>query len=94
MPKLSKFYGIVVAMFFKDHNPPHVHVFPDGQGRNPEWTVQLRIRDGAIMEGEIPSWALKLVRDWMRLRQPELNDAWDRAVRGLEPRKIDPPEMV
>ncbi len=27
MPELSRFYGIVVRMFFNDHAPPHFHAY-------------------------------------------------------------------
>lgn len=25
MPEISRFFGIVIKMFFNDHNPPHFH---------------------------------------------------------------------
>ncbi len=25
MPEISRFFGIVIKMFFDDHNPPHFH---------------------------------------------------------------------
>ena len=25
MPRLSTFYGIVIAMYYRDHHPPHFH---------------------------------------------------------------------
>lgn len=25
MPEISRFYGIIIAMFWDDHNPPHFH---------------------------------------------------------------------
>lgn len=26
MPEISRFLGIVITMYFNDHNPPHFHV--------------------------------------------------------------------
>jgi len=35
MPEISRFYGIVVYMFYYDHQPPHFHVMYQGlRGRN------------------------------------------------------------
>ena len=25
MPEISRFYGIIICLYWKDHNPPHVH---------------------------------------------------------------------
>jgi hypothetical protein len=89
MPELSRFYGIVIAMFYQDHNPPHIHVY-GGNSKRPDWSIQLEIRDGSILDGEAPKLALKLVRDWLRLHREEVFDAWYLAVNGEKPFKIAP----
>jgi hypothetical protein len=89
MPELTRFYNIVIAMFYYDHNPPHVHVYYGRRGR-PEWAAQVAIRDGTVTDGDIPALALRLVQEWIRLRQDELLGAWDRAVAGKPPGKIAP----
>ena len=48
MPTIAIFYGIVIQMFFDDHNPPHFHV---GYGRS---RAMIRISDGKILSGELP----------------------------------------
>lgn len=89
MPELTRFYNIVITMFYRDHNPPHIHVYY-GRRHRPEWAAQIDIRDGSVMDGDIPGLALHLVREWVRLRQDELIAAWNRAVDGQPPGKIAP----
>lgn len=89
MPELARFFGIVVTIFFEDHNPPHVHV-SHGSRRRPEWIAQIAIRDGRVIEGEIPSVALYLVRKWVSLHREELEGAWAAASEGRVPKKIAP----
>ena len=31
MPEISRFYGIVIRMYFGDHHPPHIHAEYAGQ---------------------------------------------------------------
>lgn len=89
MPELARFYGIVITMFFLDHNPPHIHAY-GGNRRRPDWAAQFAIRDGSILDGEASDLAARLVRDWIQLHQNELLDAWNRAVKGQQPGKIAP----
>lgn len=85
MPVISRFYGIVVVMYFNDHQPPHVHAKYSGY----EAMVGF---DGAIVEGDLPARALKLVRDWVICRQAQLMDNWRRANAGLPLEYIAPLE--
>ncbi len=55
MPELSRFYGIVIYMFAKDHLPPHCHV------KYAEFRGLIDIRTGEIIEGYLPRRALRLV---------------------------------
>lgn len=73
MPRLSTFYGIVIAMYYSDHNPPHFHALYAGQ------EAQVRIADGEVIRGQLPPRALALVREWAGLRRSELQACWDRA---------------
>lgn len=65
MPTIAQFYGIVVQMFFNDHNP-HFHV------RYGNARAIVRISDGAIINGALPPTAARLIKDWTLLRQREL----------------------
>jgi hypothetical protein len=70
MPELSRFYGIVIYMFAKDHLPPHCHV------KYAEFRGLIDIRTGDIIEGYLPRRALRLVQDWVELHQEELLANW------------------
>ena len=83
MPTNSIFFGIVVQMYWRDHPPPHVHVFYQGH----EGLVA--IGTGDIIAGHLPPSALRIVRPWIERRRPELMDNWDRA-RRLEPFQLVP----
>ena len=86
MPIISAFFGIVIRMFYDDHNPPHVHV--EYQGRKA--LVDFR---GNILKGDLQSrTALKLVREWIDLRHDELVEDWELAKQLKELKPIDPLE--
>jgi len=84
MPEISRFYGIVIKMFFDDHNPPHFHaLYGDHE-------VLIDINTLAVFAGHIPPRALGLVIEWATLHQDELINDWHRA-QGHEPlSKIEP----
>lgn len=84
MPEVSRFYGIVIQIFFDDHNPPHFHA------RYGDAKAMIGIRDLALMEGKLPSRALGFVIEWADLHREELLAAWDRAKRREAPGKITP----
>ncbi len=73
MPRLSEFYGIVVYMYWKDHNPPHFHAIYAGD------EALVTIADGTVLAGSLPRTAARLVREWTQLRQEDLMANWARA---------------
>ena len=77
MPTISRFYGIVVNMYFRDHPPPHFHV------KYGEFRATVEIVTGAP-EGHLPRRALGLVQEWRRAHVEELLACWDLA-RGEQP---------
>ncbi len=84
MPIVSMFFGIVVRMYYDDHNPPHIHV--EYQGNKAVLGFQ-----GNVLKGELGSrTALKLVREWIDLHAAELADDWDAARKGQSIKKIEP----
>lgn len=84
MPELSRFYGIVVRMYFGDHPPPHFHA------EYGEHEAVVAIEPLAVIGGSLPPRALGLVSEWGSLHRAELLTAWRKAER-LEPTgKIDP----
>jgi Domain of unknown function (DUF4160) len=84
MPEISRFYGIVIKMYFGDHAPPHFHA------EYAEDRAVIGIETLALIGGRLPPRALGLVAEWTALHQDELRQAWRRAER-LEPvGTIDP----
>jgi hypothetical protein len=71
MPELSRFLGIIIAMYFKDHNPPHFHVLYN------EYEAEIEIKTLAILEGELPPRVLGLALEWAGLHKKELLDDWN-----------------
>ena len=84
MPELSRFYGVVVQMYFGDHPPPHFHA------RYAGYTAKIEIDTLAVIEGNLPARALGLVIEWAALHQAELRDAFDNAANMRRPGKIEP----
>jgi hypothetical protein len=83
MPELSRFYGIVVYMFFNEHNPPHFHV------KYQEFEATIDIKDG-IVNGTLPRRALTLIYEWLDLHNKELLDNWLLMEQRKPINKIDP----
>ena len=73
MPIIAVFNGIIIQMFFEDHNPPHVHAIYSGS------KALFRISDGANIGGALPRPPAKLVKDWVNLRRAELMENWTHA---------------
>ena len=84
MPEICRFYGIIIAMFFDDHNPPHFHARYGGD------KVAIEIESLRILEGQLPSRALGLVIEWASQHQSELLENWDLAKNNQAPKKISP----
>ncbi len=85
MPVISRFYGILIAMYFNDHNPPHFHAKYSGY-------EALFAFDGTLLEGELPERAVNLVQEWIELHKTELEDNWARARVGEPLNYITPLE--
>lgn len=84
MPEISRFYGIVIKMYFNDHLPPHFHAYYGGG------EALISIQALALMAGSLSARALGLVIEWTALHQRELLMVWEQA-QALQPLgKIDP----
>ena len=83
MPTISRFYGIVIFMNYRDHNPPHFHA------RYQEYEITVGIENG-VVTGTMPRSALKLIFEWCETYEKELIDNWGRA-RNNEPLQSIPP---
>jgi hypothetical protein len=73
MPELSRFYGLVIYMFAKDHIPPHCHV------KYGEYRGLINILTGELLEGYLPRRAVRLIQDWVELHHDELLANWTEA---------------
>ena len=83
MPEISSFYGIVIYMYFNEHNPPHFHV------KYADFNAIVTIEDG-IVTGSLPRRALNLVYDWLDLHKDELMENWRRLENCESFLKIEP----
>lgn len=81
---ISRFFGLVVAMYYNDHDPPHFHV------RYGDHQALVAISDLRILAGGLPPRALGLVVEWASLHREGLLENWERARRG-EPLRLIPP---
>ncbi len=86
MPEISRFYGIVMRMYFRDHLPPHFHA------EYGEHEALIEIEAAEILEGHIPTRALRLVKEWAILHRAELLSCWQLARQSQPLGKINPLE--
>lgn len=73
MPEISRFYGIVIKMFFKprEHEPSHIHALYG------EYVGEFNIKTYEMMVGDLPPKAQSLVKEWLQLHASELQDMWE-----------------
>ena len=84
MPEISRFFGIVIKMFFGDHVPPHFHAeYGDDE-------AVFDIRNLTVIKGSLPPRALGLVVEWASQHQTELLDLWARASKNETLYKVPP----
>ncbi len=84
MPEISRFFGIIIAMFYDDHNPPHFHA------RYGEYKAAVRIEDFAVLDGYLPPRALGLVMEWAEIHKDELMADWTLARANKPTQQIEP----
>lgn len=73
MPVISRFYGMTIKMFFlaSEHNPPHIHVIYG------EYVGLIDIRTAEMLQGDLPSKALKIVQEWTIINSDSLLKMWE-----------------
>jgi len=73
MPTVSRFYGIVIKMFFlqREHQPPHFHAIYG------EYNALFAIDSLEMIEGDLPNRAVRLVKEWGQRYQNELQTMWN-----------------
>jgi len=86
MPVISRFYGILITMLFKEkgHNTPHFHAkYGDDK-------AVYSIAPFKRLEGKLRSRAEKMVKEWAKAHQKELLEDWERASQHKPLKDIDP----
>jgi hypothetical protein len=84
MPEISRFYGIIIRMFYNDHNPPHFHViYQDNE-------ALIDINTLKIMNGSLPKRAKALAIEWAIEHRDELLANWQKARNNESLEKINP----
>ena len=73
MPEISRFFGIVIKMFFEDHGPPHFHAEYGGD------QALVDIRNLSVFSGRLSPRVTGLLIEWATLHQKELLENWHRA---------------
>jgi hypothetical protein len=86
MPEISRFFGIIIAMFYNDHPPPHFHV------RYGRMRAVIGIEDLALLEGDLSPRVLGLVIEWAKRHRRELLDNWNRARTRVPLSPVEPLE--
>lgn len=84
MPRISQFLGIIIAMYYDDHPPPHFHA------RYAEHEATIVIETLEVLEGRLPRHALSRVLKWAEIHQAELRDNWILARQGEPLNPVEP----
>ncbi len=84
MPEISRFFGIIVYIFYLDHNPPHFHA------KYNEYEAIIRIDSLSVIAGSLPPRALGMVMEWAAIHREEILENWRRAENFEELKKIQP----
>jgi hypothetical protein len=86
MPEISRFFGIIITMYYNDHPPPHFHV------RYGQQKALIAIETLSILEGTLKPRTLGLVIEWASQHQSELMRDWELARQNVPLENIDPLE--
>jgi len=84
MPEVTRFFGIVVRMYFRDHSPAHFHA------EYGEYEALVEIETLSILRGDLPRRAMALVLEWAALHRQELRADWELARSGTPLESIAP----
>lgn len=86
MPEISRFLGIIIAMYYNEHNPPHFHA------RYGDAKVEIAIDTLSVLAGKLPPRAMGLVIEWASRHQDELKVDWQLARQQSALNSIEPLE--
>ena len=85
MPVISRFFGMVVYIFWRDHAPPHFHAkYQDNE-------VTINIETGEVT-GQMSRRALRMLEEWRQIHKSELLEDWHLAETKQSLKRIEPLE--
>ena len=84
MPTVSRFFGIVIQMFWREHAPPHFHALYG------EHEALIDIRTLGVIQGRLPKRAMSLAIEWAIDHRDELMENWNRCQAKQPPKQIAP----
>lgn len=84
MPEISRFFKIIIKMFYKDHAPPLFHAFYGN------YKATFSIRTGEMIDGKFPPKQISFVKAWALIHEKELMLNWNALIKGNEATKIEP----
>ncbi len=73
MPEISRFYGIIIKMFFKpkEHEPSHIHALYG------EFVGVFDLNTCEMVDGDLPLKAQNLVKEWLEINKVQLQKMWE-----------------
>lgn len=83
MPEICRFYGIIIFLYWRDHNPPHIHFEYGGY----QCTMSILDR---LVNGQAPAKVIAKVNEWVDLHEDEILTLWEKAQRGEALYKLEP----
>ena len=84
MPEICRFLGIVIYMYFDEHNPPHFHA------KYNEYKASIEIDNLSIISGELPPRVLSLIVEWGMMYRKELFGNWNSLKNNGKYKKVKP----
>jgi len=84
VPTISAFYGIVIRMYWREHEPPHFHAW------YAEHRAVVAIESGVIIHGSLPATARRLVLEWAAVNRDALLEDWMLCLTDQQPKRIPP----
>ena len=84
MPEICRFLGIVIYMYFKEHNPPHFHAEYN------EFKATFDMKSLGVLEGDLPPRVMSLVVEWAGQHKKDLVDNWETLKQTGKFHKIQP----
>ena len=83
MPEISRFFFFFFSLYWRDHNPPHIH-FSYG-----DYECSISVLD-RVVDGKAPAKVISKVNEWIDLHENEILTLWEKAQKGEKIGKIEP----